>query len=149
MRILFIGALAAGLVAATGAPARAQGDGPIEANVPFGFMVGRTAVPAGVYELSSLGVRSPQTMQLRGVGNKVSVLFTVASPSPRGTSPRAELVFDRLGDRYFLAEVDSIDGTEGGRLPVSREEVRLARSGVPSETQRIALARAPKTAATP
>lgn len=111
----------------------AQGSAQIKANIPFDFAARRTILPAGGYTLNSQAVGSPTTYLLQGAGGRPGVfLLTFVVQRKDSEEPRAELVFHRYGDRYFLAQVWMGNGV-GRQLPASKEERELARG--PSQMQ--------------
>lgn len=135
--------LAAGALAAVAVPpAFAQGDGQITADVPFAFTVENRSFPAGEYVLANVNQSNPNTMELRSEDGRAHILFNTEGPSQSADPSKAEFVFDKVGDQYFLAAVDSMEGAEGGALAKSREEARLESSGVAVEHHRVPLVRA-------
>ena len=105
----------------------------IKANIPFDFAAGKTILPAGDYTLSSQAVGYPTMYLLQGDGGRSGIfLLTFTVQRKDLEEPRAELVFHRYGDRYFLAQV-WMDNGAGRQLPVSKEEKELARG--PSQMQ--------------
>jgi len=106
--------------------ARAQ-ETKVLANVPFDFIAGDRAYPAGEYSLKSMNVyngviRLDNTQEAAGG-------FVLTNPCS-GTTPSAstKLVFRRMGENYFLYQV-WIEGRASGReFPKSRTEVRLAQN---------------------
>ena len=106
------------LISVTGAYAQSYA----KANVPFDFKVGSAQLPAGTYEIkvddSSAGailIRSDQT--------SAGAMATARRESPRKTN--AKLVFDHVGNQYFLAEIWRSSDTEGMIVPTSKQEKEL------------------------
>jgi hypothetical protein len=90
--------------------------------VPFGFEVGSAHLAAGTYILSN-----PQAPILAVQGAKHSALAMSShetDPSPARTS---KVVFDRIGDQYFLREVWSEGKAEHLLCPESKEERSIER----------------------
>jgi hypothetical protein len=85
------------LAALSAIPAIAQGV-VLKADVPFGFNVGDTYMPAGHYTLSS-----PDSGIVRVANNDSNAAATV-STIHGNTDPGhgSKLVFEKFGDRYFL-----------------------------------------------
>ena len=95
----------------------------IKADIPFNFVVGKTALPSGEYKIRSLNMN--QVLSIGGSGQN-SIMFlanTCSSPRP---SAQTKLVFTRYGDRYFLSQVWIEGNSTGRQLPKSRGEVRVA-----------------------
>ena len=112
-----ITAIAAILLAslATAGIARAQ-DHAAKANVPFGFYVEGKWIPAGTYSLTS-DSRSPDIIAIRNVDKGVTLLSVGHSQDAQVGSNT--LVFDKIGEKYFLHEV---------RCPACRMNVGFAES---------------------
>jgi hypothetical protein len=100
---------------------------PIKVNIPFGFQVADTKLPAGEYYVRRLPHSSSDSvLMIRNVQDgQTAVRLTSAvqtlSPKDKGT-----LVFHRYGDQYFLFQVWPAGGETGRVLPGSRSE-RVAR----------------------
>ena len=92
--------------------------------IPFGFIVGPTALPAGEYHISNGPVQG--WLILRGdEQHKIFVLANnVEIPS---ASRQTKVVFHRYGSRYFLSQV-WIQGSNLGReLQAGRQEQEVAK----------------------
>lgn len=73
----------------------------LKANIPFGFTVGDTRMPAGEYTISS---PLQQVVQIRSTD--LANIATVVSPGGYDQpSSGSKLVFDKYGDQYFLRRV--------------------------------------------
>ncbi len=96
--IFVVLSLAAGCVCTS---AHAQGASQaVSVNVPFGFEVGSTHLPAGTYKVS----RSSTDILQLGNRSQGAMLITYAGQSSKPTTS-SKLVFDRYGDHYFLRQV--------------------------------------------
>jgi hypothetical protein len=108
------------------AAAFAQTSIALNANVPFDFIAGGKALPAGHYTVSqgpgaALLVRSQQS---DGAGK--AAVFAIATPAySRGGRHDSRLVFHRYGNTYFLSEVWG-PGSDGKELPATIQERQLA-----------------------
>ncbi len=142
MKRTAIAVFVVGIAALVGGPTFAQENGPIAANIPFGFTVMNKSFPAGSYVLSNANDANPSTVELRSQDGKRHVLFTTEEATPRTEPAKPELVFDKVGDTYFLREVVSVDDAEGGQLTKSHEESRMESKGMKAEQHRIPLVRA-------
>ena len=101
----------------------------LRADVPFDFQVEKQTFPAGTYTITDPGgalhgllMIANQTPQ-RGTGMVRINLGT----DPVRTGKRAQLLFNRYGDRYWLSQVWDGDGSQGYVIPKSRHETELAR----------------------
>lgn len=121
LSILF--ALAAILLAPA---AQAQQKG-IRADVPFDFIVGNRAYPAGEYMLKST-INDNGILRLENV-QEVSAVFISSNPCSESTpSKQTKLVFHRMAGRYFLYQVWTEGNLTGREFPKSRIEVQLAQN---------------------
>lgn len=99
----------------------------VKANVPFDFMVDKTTMPAGTYNIDAV-LPSSSALAIRNNDAKVGRL--VLSDSARSHEPSADtrLVFHRYGDRYFLSAI-WVQGERSGReFPMSKREAEVAKS---------------------
>ena len=103
---------------ATGAYAQSYA----KADVPFAFNVGAAQLPAGTYEIKTLGPGTNQIMIRNGEGT-ASVVSNARRNPPRETE--GKLVFHRVGNQYFLAEVWRGSEDAGLIVPTSKHEQEL------------------------
>lgn len=87
----------------------------VKADVPFGFMVGSKALPAGGYEFQ-IDRANASVAILSTAKGKVSsalapIITTLAAPA-HSSVDHAHIVFDKLGSTYTLSEIWR-EGTEG------------------------------------
>jgi hypothetical protein len=103
-----------------------------QANVPFAFSVGSSHLPPGSYifrveHLSGLvTIRSSTTL--------ATVLLLGLQESPGGKSRK--LVFQHLGNRYFLNQIWEEEGSMGSRFPVPKAERKLEIASHPSPSRK-------------
>jgi hypothetical protein len=109
----------------------------IQADVPFSFVVGNSTLPAGTYEVRRLDDANPNLLEISSPTERRSVIFNTENAQTRDgqVMNTTELVFDRVGDQYFLSQVWEDGSISGNELPKSRMEKRLADSGYRSEKQ--------------
>jgi len=92
-----------------------------KADVPFAFNVGAAQLPAGTYEVKVLGY-SPYEISIQNSKTSASAVSIARRDGSRNTENK--LVFDRIGDQYFLSEVWKDSG--GGMIvPTSKHEQEL------------------------
>ena len=103
----------------------------IEANVPFAFSVGDTTLPAGKYEIKMLDDRTPNLLILRSADGDTSVIFGTENAQRRDNQPaqKTELVFNKVGDKYFLSQIWVSGSSSGSEVPKLRVDKRLAGDG--------------------
>ena len=106
------------MISSTGAYAQAHA----KANVPFEFMVGSAQLPAGSYDVSVTNTSSG-TIMIRNDQTSAGALSVARSETPRNT--HAKLVFHKVGNQYFLAEIWRGSDTAGMIVPTSKQEKEL------------------------
>src|SRR6266480_749614 len=75
---------------------------PIQATIPFDFTVGATTFHAGDYYVRE---QSPMVLGIQGVDGGSGAFSMVRPGNAKGTAEKAYLMFNRIGDRYFLSQV--------------------------------------------
>ena len=128
MKSLLLVVAMASLVAIAGGTARAQVVDPIIADIPFSFTVRQNTMPAGHYTIKRFGSNS-EVMELIGDDYRHPIIFLTESAQVSNRPKRAELIFDRVGDQYFLSEVFEEGNSVGVAVPKSRVERRLEKEG--------------------
>ena len=106
--------------------ARAQQNA-VKADVPFDFVVGDRAYPAGEYTLKA-ALNGSSVIRIENM-NEVSAAFTQSNSCSKATpSPETKLVFHRMGGHYFLYQVWTEGYATGREFPKGRIEVELAQN---------------------
>ena len=96
----------------------------VRANVPFDFVVGDRAYPAGEYSFTN----NDAALQITNAeGTGMELLLSRACQSAR-PSETTKLVFQKMGGYYFLQQIWVAGNSSGRELPRSRTEVRLAQN---------------------
>lgn len=94
--------------------------------VPFNFIAAGSKLPAGEYDIQSVGT-DEKLLAIRNLNSPAGILTFSNSTESLNASSSTKLVFHRYGDRYFLAEL-WVQGQKSGHqvTPSSREtEVAL------------------------
>jgi hypothetical protein len=94
----------------------------VKANVPFDFKVGSAQLPAGHYEIKVDSASAAAIMVQNDEGNGGALSNARREPA-RDT--QAKLVFHKVGNQYFLAEIWRSSWSEGMILPTSKQEKEL------------------------
>ncbi|HET9711939.1 MAG TPA: hypothetical protein VFP64_08655 [Pyrinomonadaceae bacterium] len=82
---------------------QAQTPSRVEVNIPFEFSAGKTTLKPGVYTVKRM---SGNLVTLRNVNNKSSVILNApVNLSSTSVDAKERLVFNKYGDRYFLAQI--------------------------------------------
>ena len=111
----------------------------VEANIPFDFTVKGKTMPAGRYQLAR-NLSAPDTIEISNVSGGRSVLvvtYKALTAQPGAEAPR--IVFNQYGNRYFLSELWTSDGTERRVTPAKMEQ-ELKASTTPKKAPRITVA---------
>ena len=77
-------------------------------------------------------------LKIRSANGKTAVLFDTQPVTVPGLAPQTELVFDKIGDTYFLSKVFLKDDEGGNQLLKSKTQRRLEESGSIAESHSIA-----------
>jgi hypothetical protein len=122
MFVLITGVIAMAAVSANAQSIR------VAAQIPFDFVVGDKALPAGEYTVNTI-TEGGQAMLIRNAdGSESAIRLTnsiVAKPSASNAPSR--LVFHRYGQTYFLAEVWREGDSDGRLLRQSKKERSMKR----------------------
>jgi hypothetical protein len=106
--------------------ARAQQTG-VKADVPFDFVVGNRAYPAGEYTLSA-ALTEGGVIRIDNM-NEVLAAFAQSNPCSKATrATETKLVFHRMGGHYFLYQMWTDGNLTGREFPKGRIEVELAQN---------------------
>jgi hypothetical protein len=98
----------------------------IEVNVPFPFHAGNTKLPAGEYLIHPLDDSDLTVMEVSSVDGSVSALFEVQETKADSTPAKNELVFNKYGNRYFLAKLFQEGSSSGSQVLESKYEKRIS-----------------------
>ena len=101
----------------SGGIAHAQITGQLDADIPFQFHAGHAKFPAGHYVIRMVDETDLSTMEIQSADGKYSALFEVRRAQAPRTPRTGELIFNHVGDRYFLARLFD-DGEKSGSAVV-------------------------------
>ena len=105
--------------------ARGQQNG-VKADVPFDFVVGNRAYPAGEYTLRA--ALNDSIIRIENM-NEGAAAFTQSNACAKAVpSTETKLVFHRMGGHYFLYQVWTAGDLTGREFPKGRVEVELAQN---------------------
>jgi hypothetical protein len=113
--------------------AHAQIIGELEVNVPFQFYAGNAKLPAGKYILHMLDNSDLEFMEISTANGSTSALFQVEDAEANSAPSKSELIFDKYGDRYFLARVFDEGNPDGSKVPESQYEKRVSRAATEAQ----------------
>lgn len=110
------------------------------ANVPFSFAVVNQTFPAGEYRIERLNPSSDKAaIAIRSADGHLSKIVLTTPVQSSETRESARLVFNRYGDRYYLAQVWTPADDTGLAVPESKSERQLARERREPERATVAL----------
>jgi hypothetical protein len=93
-------------------------------NIPFKFMVGKTEMPSGKYELVKQEAQQ-STLVLHNLDNNKStylhVIEQLAETNP-SAKHKAKVVFDEVGEHRFISECWPADNGDGYLVGVTKGE---------------------------
>jgi hypothetical protein len=119
-------ALIALLLAVFARTASAQIIGDLEVNIPFQFHAGNTKLPAGKYRIHVLDDSDLTIMEITSVDGSTSALFQVQDAEANSAPAKSELIFNKYGNRYFLAKLFDEGNPSGSQVLESRYEKRTS-----------------------
>jgi hypothetical protein len=106
-------------VAGLGVAAKGQDVDRIVVNVPYQFVVGGKALPAGTYRVNRLSAAAPRVLMLTGYQNNASAMI-LATDVENNLSDKPEIALEQFGNEYFLSKVETAGHLY--RLPISRAQ---------------------------
>src|ERR1700674_1437339 len=122
-KVYFTLALAVISILGLGGSSHAQEPDGITVKVPFEFFVGTQAMPAGTYSFGRLFSSQRSSFILHG--DAVSAVVLPTSVEETSTF-KANLVFEHLGDKYYLGKIKTPAGIYNIATP--RPMLALART---------------------
>ena len=108
--------------------AQAQIVGKLEVNIPFQFHAGNTKLPPGKYTIQMLDNSDLTIMEITSADGSTSALFEVRSAQANSSPAKGELIFDKYGNRYFLAKLLDEGNPSGSQVLESRYEKRISQA---------------------
>ena len=105
--------------------AHAQIIGDLEVNIPFQFHAGNTKLPAGKYRIHMLDDSDLTVMEISSADGSTSALFQVQEAEANTTPAKSELIFNKYGNRYFLAKLFDEGNPSGSQVLKSPYEKRI------------------------
>ena len=127
------------LAIAGGTSARAQVVDTVTADIPFGFTVRNMTLPAGEYRIKRIDSADPGVMQISSADGTQRVVFLVGSAETVREPDQTKLIFDRVGDQYFLSEIFEVGNNGGVELRKSRVERKLEKEGATVQLHSVAV----------
>src|ERR1700676_374551 len=113
--------------------AHAQIIGNLEVNIPFQFNAGNAKLPPGKYIIRMLDNSDLTVMEISSVDGSTSALFQVQAAEANSEPAKSELIFNKYGNRYFLAKLFDEGSRSGNEVVKSRYEKRISQEEVESQ----------------
>lgn len=101
--------------------------------IPFNFMVGETAFPAGEYTVEPIRRDSQSVWLLENKNRHFNIVFTTIPVWDSVTQSQTRLVFNRYDDQYFLSQISTAGENSSRELRMRHWERQLAKNGVQTE----------------
>ena len=105
----------------------------LKVTVPFEFIAGDTVMPAGDYEVTALGPWGGRTLSVHNVNSNAGTLVLSNACQSAKTSDSNKLVFSHYGQKYFLAEVWTVNTHVGRQMPLDQRKTELAKNQTKTE----------------
>jgi hypothetical protein len=108
--------------------ATAQIIGDLRANIPFQFYAGNTNLPAGEYRIQILENTDLTFMEISSVDGSASAVFPVREADISSEPAQSELIFNKYGNRYFLAQLFDEGNPSGSQVVESGYEKKVSQA---------------------
>jgi hypothetical protein len=113
--------------------AHAQIVGDLDVDIPFQFHAGNTKLPAGKYRIHMLDDTDLTVMEITSADGSTSALFQVQESDANSAPAKSELIFNKYGNRYFLAKLFDEGNPSGSRVVESRYEKQNSKAAVEAQ----------------
>jgi hypothetical protein len=97
----------------------------MKVTVPFNFSAAGTTLPAGQYEIVSVGI-AENVLAIRDASSRAGILVLSHSCQSLNASATTKIVFHRYGNRNFLSEVWVRGDNVGHQVTPTSRETELA-----------------------
>ncbi len=111
----------------------------LDANIPFQFTVGNTTLPAGKYVIKPLDNSgdNPNVIEVRSTDDRMAVIFDSENASLDNAPKKSEIIFDKIGNQYFLSQIFVEGENYGAQMLESRMEKKLKSGGQMASKQSV------------
>ena len=99
----------------------------VKASIPFAFVVGDHAYPAGEYTVKSMSQGSA-AIRIDNADESEKGITLSNACSKAQPADGTTLVFHRVGDNYFLYQIWTDGNSAGRQFPVSKKEAQFAKN---------------------
>jgi hypothetical protein len=105
----------------------------VETKVPFDFILGDRVYAAGQYSVENV-IQNNHVLRLRSGASRRAAYILYQPASSPVPAERTQLVFHRLGNTYFLYQVQVAGSTLGREFQSSHAETEMALNATDKET---------------
>ena len=113
--------------------AHAQVIGDLDVTIPFQFHAGDAKLPAGKYIVHTVDNSDLTMMEISSANGSTSALFEVRDAEANSAPAKSELIFNKYGNRYFLAKVFDEGNPNGSTVLESRYEKRVGQAATEAQ----------------
>src|SRR6201982_245800 len=113
--------------------AHAQIVGDLDVNIPFQFHAGNTHPPAGKYRIHMRDDSDLTVMEITSADGSTSALFQVQESDANSAPAKSELIFNKYGNRYFLAKLFDEGNPNGSEVLKSRYETKMSQAALEAQ----------------
>lgn len=119
----------------TAAYAQMNADTILKVKIPNSFVLRDKTYPAGEYTIKPTDdpTDSEYILELSGANGKPITVFDTVGATVNERPKNTELVFEKIGDQYFLSKIWVKGLTNGNEVEKSNMEKELVAAGQPSE----------------
>jgi hypothetical protein len=108
----------------------------LKSDVPFDFAAGKVMLKSGQCTIRTL---SNSVVQVKDAANESAATMLIADDTRSAND--AKLVFNRYGDQYFLARIET--PVRAYKVPMGHHELKLAKQASPQQVAVLASTAAP------
>lgn len=107
----------------------------VQANIPFAFCIQGKNLPAGQYTIKRMWDSNVDLLTIRGNDNRSETVFFTEGAQKVVPPRETELVFDKIGNQYFLRGVWTLGESIGRDVPEAKAEKEVRGSAHLMPTQ--------------
>jgi len=115
------------------AETHAQIIGGLEVTIPFQFHAGDAKLPPGKYMIRTLDNTDLTIMEISSEDKAISALFEVRDAEANTTPAKSEIIFNKYGNRYFLAKLFDEANPNGSAVSKSRYEKKVGQAATEAQ----------------
>jgi hypothetical protein len=113
--------------------AHAQIIGDLDVTIPFQFHAGDAKLPAGKYTIHTVDNSDLRLMEISSADGSTSALFEVRDAEANSAPAKSELIFNKYGNRYFLAKLFDEGNPNGSAVNESRYEKKVGQAATEAQ----------------